>query len=299
MKKFKKGIFLSLVIVLVFSFAGCSSDKGQEPQGKIIAEYEGGSVGEVEFNNYLGTLKITYPNIAQYVDNSEAKKELLKMYIAQKYLLSKVDTNNTYEDEAKEKFVAYKDKLITSLGSEQKYKQLLKDNNLTDNDLVKFIQDQLILENYYSKIYFDKNQKEFTVATVSHILVSNQDRSDEEAKARAEEVLAKLNSGGDFSDLAKEYSDDPGSKDKGGVYENVPVNKWVPEFKKAVMEQNIGQIGGLVKSDYGYHIIKVIKRDIPKFEDLTEDQKIYGLNQEYNTFMTDKLPNIIKSMNIE
>lgn len=105
--------------------------------------------------------------------------------------------------------------------------------------------------------------------TVSHILIAHKDvenvdasitRTEEEAKARAEEVLAKLKAGGSFTELAKEYSDDPGSKEKGGALEDkVSVNneKFVKEFENAAVAlQKAGDLSEPVKSPFGYHIIK-------------------------------------------
>jgi len=62
-----------------------------------------------------------------------------------------------------------------------------------------------------------------------------------------------------LADAAKEYSDDPGSKDKGGLYEDTAFGKFVPEFDKAVRAQELGKVGEPVKSMHGYHLIQVEK----------------------------------------
>ena len=82
----------------------------------------------------------------------------------------------------------------------------------------------------------------------------------EEKKAKAEEILAKVKNGGDFAALAKEFSDDPGSKDKGGLYENVAEGSFVPEFEKAAFSMKPGEIfPEIVPTNFGYHIIKLEK----------------------------------------
>ncbi len=82
-----------------------------------------------------------------------------------------------------------------------------------------------------------------------------------EKKAKAEEILKKAKDGGDFEELAKEFSEDPGSKEKGGLYEKVPMGQMIPEFEKAALALNPGEIApNLVRTKFGYHIIKLEKK---------------------------------------
>lgn len=81
--------------------------------------------------------------------------------------------------------------------------------------------------------------------------------SKEEKRTKAEEILNRAKAGEDFAKLASEYSEDPGSKDKGGLYEDITEGAFVPEFEKAVFSLEKGQIyPELVESSFGYHIIK-------------------------------------------
>ena len=93
-----------------------------------------------------------------------------------------------------------------------------------------------------------------------HILFSTKDMSDadaEKVKAKAEAVLTRIKNGEDFATLAGEYSDDPGSKENGGLYEDVELGQFVSEYEKAVLSINSGEVyPELVKSEHGYHIIK-------------------------------------------
>jgi peptidyl-prolyl cis-trans isomerase C len=118
------------------------------------------------------------------------------------------------------------------------------------------------------KAYFTSHPDKFrTPETFSarHILIgtrANGDKkalTDEEAKAKADKVLAEIKGGKSFADAAKEYSDDPGSKDKGGLYEDTPFGRFVPEFDQAVRTQTAGQVGAPVKTMFGYHLIEVEK----------------------------------------
>ena len=87
-------------------------------------------------------------------------------------------------------------------------------------------------------------------------------------RAKAEEILQKVKNGGDFAQLAKEFSEDPGSKDKGGLYEGVAQGAFVPEFENAALALEPGQVApGLVESKFGYHIIKLEKKGETKDPD--------------------------------
>ncbi len=82
-----------------------------------------------------------------------------------------------------------------------------------------------------------------------------------EKKAKAEDILKKAKDGGDFEALAKEFSEDPGSKETGGLYEKVPMGQMIPEFEKAALALNPGEIApNLVRTKFGYHIIKLEKK---------------------------------------
>lgn len=78
------------------------------------------------------------------------------------------------------------------------------------------------------------------------------------AKAKADEILQKVKNGEDFAKLAEEFSDDPGSKDKGGLYEGITEGSFVPEFEQVAFSLKPGQVADQpVETKFGYHIIKL------------------------------------------
>ena len=79
--------------------------------------------------------------------------------------------------------------------------------------------------------------------------------TDSAAKAKAQDVLKQLQSGGKFADLAKKYSDDPGSKDQGGELPMMSTSGLDPAYAKAAMALSPGQTSGLVRSQFGFHHI--------------------------------------------
>ena len=94
-------------------------------------------------------------------------------------------------------------------------------------------------------------------------------KTDAAAKAKAEMVLKLLQAGGNWNDLAKKYSDDPGSKDTGGELGFAQRGRMVPEFDNAIFTQKVGDIA-IVKSQFGYHIVQVEDRQAKHTQPLNE-----------------------------
>jgi peptidyl-prolyl cis-trans isomerase D len=116
--------------------------------------------------------------------------------------------------------------------------------------------------------YYSKNSDQFKVPEevhTRHILITVAKGSDaateNAAKAKAQDILKQLQSGAKFADLAKKYSDDPGSKDQGGELPMMPTSNLDPTYAKAAMALNPGQTSGLVRSQFGYHIIQLEAKD--------------------------------------
>jgi peptidyl-prolyl cis-trans isomerase D len=126
--------------------------------------------------------------------------------------------------------------------------------------------------------YYNDHSSDYSVpdqAKSRHILISVAEgadaKADAAAKAKAESVLKQLQAGGSWTELAKKYSDDPGSKDQGGELGFAQRGKMVPEFDKAIFTQKIGDIA-IAKSSFGYHIIQVEERQSAHTQPLSEVQ---------------------------
>ena len=129
------------------------------------------------------------------------------------------------------------------------------------------------VQQYYNEHVADYSLPE--QAKSRHILISvppNADaKTDAAAKAKAEMVLKLLQSGGNWTDLAKKYSDDPGSKDTGGELGFAQRGKMVPAFDTAIFTQKIGDID-IIKTNFGYHIVQVEERQTAHTQPLSEVQ---------------------------
>jgi peptidyl-prolyl cis-trans isomerase D len=110
--------------------------------------------------------------------------------------------------------------------------------------------------------------------SASHILVkvepSGGPDADAKGKAKAEALLARAKSGEDFAKLAQENTDDPTGKENGGQLPPFGRGQMVPEFEQAAFDMRPGEIRGPIKTDFGYHIIRLAAKTSPTTRTLEE-----------------------------
>lgn len=176
-----------------------------------------------------------------------------------------------------------KEQIKTDLYMNKFYENLSKELNLSEEKL---------------KEYYEQNKEEYRNIQVkaSHILVDKE----EEAK----DILNKIQAGQDFSELAKEFSKDPGSAPQGGDLGFFSKDMMVPEFDEAAFNLQPGEISEPIKTTYGYHIIKVFDKidELSSFEDVKEeirtlliDQAILSKSDEIrNSMKIERFPENIK-----
>jgi Parvulin-like peptidyl-prolyl isomerase len=315
----RRSALLVIAAVLVMTImAACGNKKDKEGSsgltfagagtGTVVATYKDGNVTEPEFNKYLDIFNIMQPGYEQVIAIPQFKEQLLQQFVSYKILasLASEDTKKKAGDETDEQMKSFEDTLKTNAD----VKKTLDDKKVSTADVKTYLNLMLVVVEHMNsqvtdeemKAEYEKNTGNYNPVTVRHILVSTTDPADstktlrtkEEALARAKEVKAKLDAGGDWTALAKEYSDDTGSKDNGGQYADKKATDWVEGFKNAALTQPIGKIGDPVETEYGYHVILVEKRDQATYDKITDEQKqevqsVVAYNH-MNTFMTDEMP---------
>lgn len=154
--------------------------------------------------------------------------------------------------------------------------------------LVEKIQEAVAADNDDAETYYRENREQFEQACVSHILISTDERSPEEALAAIQAIKARIEGGEDFADVAVAESQDPGSAANGGDLgqcfdRNASL---VPEFLEAAFDQEVGEVGDPVQTSFGYHLILVREREIPDFEEVEEQVEQIVQGQSSNAITT-------------
>jgi foldase protein PrsA len=158
-------------------------------------------------------------------------------------------------------------------GGEDKFLQMLEENGIDFSFVKESIMRDLLIQKYLDDLFASKIQvseeeiqKAYEgdkTASVRHILLMTGEKNEtekEEVHRKMEELLARARSGEDFAELAKEFSEDTGSKNNGGLYENFGRGEMVKPFEDAAFSVPEGEISDIIETTYGYHILKVIDR---------------------------------------
>ena len=150
---------------------------------------------------------------------------------------------------------------------------------------------------------YNNNSEQYSTpeqVRASHILLKTEGKDDAAVKAKAEELRKRARGGADFADLAKKNSEDEGSAKNGGDLDYFGKGRMVPEFDAAVFAMQPGQISDLVKTQYGYHIIKLMDKKAATTRPLAEvrqqlsDQLAYQRAQAQAADLAQKLEGQIK-----
>lgn len=277
-----KVLLVSMAAALSFSMLSACSNNDAEDTSKAVATYKGGTITEAEFALDQRIMKVLSPEQAQYLEIEAFKEVILKQEVAFEYLSGKAS------DAAKKAAEKEADSQVAGVKSQygDTYESTLKEQDLKEKDIRAYMvrvlsvyQDMLLkVTDEDVKKEFEATKDDFTVATLRHVLIqfkdaNNKERTPEETLKLAQEVKAKLDGGADFAGIAKQYSEDTGSKDAGGLIADKPLGTYVEEFKKASQTLPLNTISDPVETSFGYHVIKVESRTEKTFDQLTDEQK--------------------------
>lgn len=253
----KKTTTISMALALAATMA-MAQDKPAAPAAAsadpVIISAGDVQIKKSEFENALKTLPAEYQNYAQ----GPGKKQFAEDYLRMKMLAAKGTKEGLDKDtDVQQQLALMKENLVANA----ELKKLESSIKLSDEDL--------------KKIY-EANKKEYETVSARHILIAfkgspaaqkdKPELTDEQAKAKAEAIRAKLVAGADFAETAKKESDDTGSGANGGDLGAFGHGQMVPEFENAAFNAKPGEITPVVRTQYGYHIIKVDSKGATPFE---------------------------------
>jgi peptidyl-prolyl cis-trans isomerase C len=214
---------------MLFFIFSCS----KKENGTTLVTIDNDNITLEEFNKELDKIPT---NMKMLVATQTGKKNYLDRLIIKKLLLreakkEKVDSEKEFQDRLGD----IKDQLLIESVLKKK---LSADTSITDADMRK---------------YYDTNKENFKrdrEINTRHILVKTE--------GEAKQIQAKLQKGEDFSELAKKYSIDPQAGANGGELGYHPKGTLMPEYEEAALKlTKVGQVSGIVKTKFGFHIIKL------------------------------------------
>jgi parvulin-like peptidyl-prolyl isomerase len=268
-----------LVVVLLVFVAACSPAEpvaNVESPSKKVAIFEGGEVtlGELqEFAQQSGAGELS-PESPQYeAIVAQLMPQLVEIEIAEAYAQEQGITVS--EGEVNEEIEVLKDQIAQQaqaqgqeVDREEAFEGALQQAGLTESQLRQQLREQLPVQEVQERVtggagpsqeeverFYEENKAaQFTspeTRCARHILFNKDQRE------QAEEVKGRLQDGGDFAQLAQEFSQDPGSAENGGDLGCLGRGETVPDFEEAVFGAEQGEIVGPVETEFGYHVIEV------------------------------------------
>jgi parvulin-like peptidyl-prolyl isomerase len=273
MKSVSRILAAALAVVLMgVVVSGCTNN--------TVATVNGQAITKQDLQAQFDAVKSQYPQLLQGTDSTarvdQLKKQLLDSMVDQVLVAQAakdMGVEVTDADVAKQF-----DQIRKQFPTDAAYQEALKKFGTTEAKLKEQIKQQLLVQAVTAKLaktsnvsdaeikaYYDKNKAMFQETAgkrVSHILVKD--------KATADKINAQLAGGANFATLAKQYSIDKASASAGGDL-GWPTSAYVPEFQAAVNKlTKIGQLSPVVKSTYGYHIIKLEQQRGARLKPLAE-----------------------------
>ncbi len=262
--------------------------KDELQHGRYAATFfpGGNFIGQVEYEDMLQRANLTPTKFEQEVGEdilltklqalisgsaSVSESEIHEQFIKQNskvkfdYAILKQDDlrkgSHPTEEELKAFYESHKASYANSIPEKRKVKYAVIETGKAAADVQVTPQDL--------RAYYDQHRDQYRMpeqVKVSHILIKTplpgpdgkvDEKGVAEAQHRAEDLLKQLKSGAKLEDLAKKYSEDPGSAKQGGSLGWIGKGQTVPEFEKVAFSLPKGETSGLVKSSYGFHIIRV------------------------------------------
>lgn len=268
----KKWILSLLLLAGIVTLAACNNGDNSE----AVAETKAGNITKDELYEEM---KKTYG------------EQVLQQLVYEKILSDKYKVTDEELDaklnEVKEQLGSnFEMALAQYQMTEETFKQSLKLDLLVEKAATADIKvtDEEIKE------YYDNYKPQIKAR---HILVADE--------AKAKEVKAKLDEGGDFAELAKEYSTDTASAEAGGDLGWFGTGQMVPEFEEASYALDVNEISAPVKSEHGYHIIQVTEKEEKKsLEDMkAQIEQEIKVSKIDNTKMTETLQKELKDAKVK
>ncbi|MBE7099712.1 peptidylprolyl isomerase [Bacillus cereus] len=242
----KRRIVMGVAMSSILLLSACGDSEN-------IATSKSGNLTKEEFNK----------DLKEKAGKVILQQAMLDKILLDKYKVSDDEAMKKVEEEKKQMGDNFKNYLTqTGVKNEDELKDKLKTQIAFEKAVKASVTEKEI------KDYYKPNLK------VSHILVNDE--------KTANEIKEKLNNGEDFTALAKQYSEDPGSKEKGGELGELnafQMDRMDPEFKEATYKLEVGQVSEPIKSSFGYHIIKMTE----KIELKPFDQEKENIRKELET----------------
>lgn len=256
----KKYLAVVLILALTISLVAC----GDKDKVVDLVKVGDTSINSSQLDQYIELYALIQGvDLTQFPDEvivsfkESVLEELISFEAMRQHFIGQEETvfPETVEEDLKS--------FLDQSKEDKETAKFIKDKGITEEVITSFFYSQFYARAYFeevkagmstleadTKAYYEENKEQFAVdqVTASHILVAEE--------ALAKEILEKLKNGGNFEELAAQYGTD-GTKDTGGSLGTFGRGDMVTEFEEPAFSLKPGELSDVVKTQFGYHIIKV------------------------------------------
>lgn len=230
--------------------AGVSSNEG------LAASVNGQPIAVEDYQNQIAQVEAFFKQEGLDFESEEgqerlaqARRQVLEQMIDQELISqAAAEMNITVSDEELESNVQ---EIVAQSGGDEQFNQSLQEMGTSYDEFRKMLLDQLLSEAVFNAVT-DSIPSSAEQVHARHILLPTRES--------AEEVLARLEAGEDFAFLAREYSEDVSSRERGGDMGFFPRGVMPPEVEDAAFSLEVGEISDIVPSQFGFHIVQVLEK---------------------------------------
>jgi len=248
-----------------------------ESNENAVAKVNGEFISKTEFDQTFEIQKKTYEQtfgegiMSKSTENGVTIEQALKEAIIENLIREEVVLQNAEKEKitiTDEEITNEIESYIELIGGEEVFTQFLSTNNMTEDYFKETIRKELIMQSHKEKFIntleitdedieneFDTNKEAYVLVKASHILV--------ETEEKAKEMLKQLENGADFAMLAKENSIHRSTAENGGdlgYFSKGQLDPKFEEFEEIALNLDINELSDIIKTEYGYHIMKVMDK---------------------------------------
>ena len=271
MKNFRLALLLCALLALIVALAGCGGGGSKEVPADAVAVVDGEKVAKSDYDALIAQAKKSYANQKRDFPKAGSQEFQTLRNQAVQFLVQR----EQFEQEAAGMDVEVTDKQVDARleqiqkqyfgGDKKKYEKQLKEQGLTNAQVRNDIRAQIVSEKLFEQVtrevkvtdaevekYYNENKAQYSQPEsreVRHILVKT--------RAKADDIYDQLKAGADFSELAKKFSEDTGSKANGGKL-TISKGQTVAPFDRTAFLLKKNEISKPVKTEFGFHVIQAL-----------------------------------------
>ena len=264
----------TLVYLNYGNMGGTNQSQANAQNNSPIATVNGAEISNRQFQSQVNQTLNRMRGRVQESQVLSLKKRVLDQLIDRQLIEEEMENRGLMDEVSDEKVEARLDKIVqdSQFNTREELKQRLEQAGRSLDQIRNQLKQSLAMQKLFDEVLKDievtdqEVKDNYEEVSASHILIKTENKSNQEAKDKAQEAIEELESGTEFSKVAQEYSEGPSAK-RGGKLGSFGRGKMTAAFEDEAFKLDVGEISAPVKTKYGYHVIKVTDKKTAEGEE--------------------------------